>query len=70
MGAELLESEGDLLTDYLRQAEAASGQPIRKIMLEGPMDALTRTEVAQPPCSASRSPSRTRPGRATFSPTS
>jgi len=48
MGAELLEAEGDLLTDYLRQAEAASGQPIRKIMLEGPMDALTRTEVAQP----------------------
>ena len=48
MGADLLEAEGDLLTDYLRQAEAASGQPIRKIMLEGPMEALTRTEVAQP----------------------
>jgi [acyl-carrier-protein] S-malonyltransferase len=48
MGADLLETEGDLLTDYLRQAEAASGQPIRKIMLEGPMEALTRTEVAQP----------------------
>jgi [acyl-carrier-protein] S-malonyltransferase len=48
MGADLLETESDLLTDYLRQAEAASGQPIRKIMLEGPMEALTRTEVAQP----------------------
>jgi [acyl-carrier-protein] S-malonyltransferase len=48
MGADLLESEGDLLTDYLRQAEAASGQPIRKVMLEGPVEALTRTEVAQP----------------------
>jgi [acyl-carrier-protein] S-malonyltransferase len=48
MGAELLDAEGDLLTDYVRQAEAASGQPIRKIMLEGPMEALTRTEVAQP----------------------
>src|SRR5262245_2275613 len=48
MGGDLLETEGDLLTDYLRQAEAASGQPIRKIMLEGPMEALTRTEVAQP----------------------
>jgi [acyl-carrier-protein] S-malonyltransferase len=48
MGADLLDAEGDLLTDYLRQAEAASGQPIRKIMLEGPMEALTRTEVAQP----------------------
>lgn len=48
MGADLLATEGDLLTDYLRQAEAASGHPIRAIMLEGPMDALTRTEVAQP----------------------
>ena len=48
MGAELLQTEGDLLTDYVRQAEAASGQPIRKIMLEGPIEALTRTEVAQP----------------------
>ena len=48
MGAELLASEADLLTDYLRQAEAASGHPIRAIVLEGPMDALTRTEVAQP----------------------
>jgi [acyl-carrier-protein] S-malonyltransferase len=48
MGAELLESEGDLLSAYLAQAEAASGQPIRRICLEGPMDALTRTEVAQP----------------------
>jgi len=48
MGAELLEHEGDLLVGYLRQAEAASGQPIRKICLEGPMEALTRTEVAQP----------------------
>jgi [acyl-carrier-protein] S-malonyltransferase len=48
MGAELLETEGDLLSDYLRQAEAASGQPIRKICLEGPIEALTRTEVAQP----------------------
>jgi [acyl-carrier-protein] S-malonyltransferase len=48
MGADLLETESDLLTDYLRQAEAASGQPVRKIMLEGPMEALTRTEVAQP----------------------
>ena len=48
MGAELLEHEGDLLAGYLRQAEAASGHPIRKICLEGPMEALTRTEVAQP----------------------
>ena len=48
MGAELLASEGDLLDGYLAQAEAASGQPIKRIALEGPMEALTRTEVAQP----------------------
>jgi [acyl-carrier-protein] S-malonyltransferase len=48
MGAELLESEPDLLEGYFRQAEAASGQPIRRICVEGPMEALTRTEVAQP----------------------
>jgi [acyl-carrier-protein] S-malonyltransferase len=48
MGAELLETEGELLEGYLAQAEAASGQPVRRICLEGPMEALTRTEVAQP----------------------
>jgi [acyl-carrier-protein] S-malonyltransferase len=48
MGAELLETEGDLLSDYLRQAEAASGQLVRRICLEGPIEELTRTEVAQP----------------------
>lgn len=48
MGAELLEAEGELLAGYFAQAEAASGQPIRRICLDGPMEALTRTEVAQP----------------------
>src|SRR5262245_4085953 len=48
MGAELLETEGDLLAGYLKQAEAASGQPVRRLTLEGPIEALTRTEVAQP----------------------
>src|SRR5215211_5576454 len=48
MGAELLEAEPDLLEGYFRQAEAASGQPIRRICLEGPIEALTRSEVAQP----------------------
>jgi len=48
MGAELLLGEGELLTAYLAQAEAASGQSIRRLMLEGPIEALTRTEVAQP----------------------
>jgi [acyl-carrier-protein] S-malonyltransferase len=48
MGAELLESEGELLEAYFAQAEAASGQPVRRLCLEGPIETLTRTEVAQP----------------------
>jgi [acyl-carrier-protein] S-malonyltransferase len=48
MGAELLESEPELLTQYLAQAEDAAGLPIREYALEGPMEALTRTDVAQP----------------------
>jgi [acyl-carrier-protein] S-malonyltransferase len=48
MGAELLASEPDMLEAYLAQAEAASGQPIRRYSLEGPMEALTRTDIAQP----------------------
>lgn len=48
MGSELLEQEGDLLSAYLDQAEAASGQPVRRLCLEGPIEALTRTEVVQP----------------------
>jgi [acyl-carrier-protein] S-malonyltransferase len=48
MGAELLESEPELLTQYLAQAEDAAGLPIRQYALEGPMEALTRTDVAQP----------------------
>jgi [acyl-carrier-protein] S-malonyltransferase len=48
MGAELLESEPELLAQYLGQAEDAAGLPIREYALEGPADALMRTEVAQP----------------------
>ncbi|MBD0330047.1 MAG: ACP S-malonyltransferase [Thermoleophilia bacterium] len=48
MGAELLAEEGDLLAHYLTHAEAASGLPIRRYCLEGPPEALTRTDVAQP----------------------
>lgn len=48
MGSKLLATEGDLLEEYFSQAEAASGEPIRRICLEGPLEALTRTEVAQP----------------------
>ena len=48
MGAELLAEEPELLEGYLAQAEAAAGLPIRRYASEGPMDQLTRTDVAQP----------------------
>ena len=47
MGAELLRTEPHL-EDYFAQAQAASGLPIKRFCLEGPMKELTRTEVAQP----------------------
>jgi [acyl-carrier-protein] S-malonyltransferase len=48
MGAALLEAEGELFEHYLAQAEAASGLPLRRYCLEGPMEELTRTQVVQP----------------------
>jgi [acyl-carrier-protein] S-malonyltransferase len=48
MGAELRESEPDLFDRYLDLAEETSGLPIRTYSLEGPMESLTRTDVAQP----------------------
>lgn len=48
MGAELLEAEGELFEHYLAQAEAASGLPLKRYCLEGPLEELTRTEVVQP----------------------
>jgi [acyl-carrier-protein] S-malonyltransferase len=48
MGAELLEAEPELFTQYLEQAEDAAGLPIRQYALEGPIESLTRTDVAQP----------------------
>jgi [acyl-carrier-protein] S-malonyltransferase len=47
MGTELLRTEPHL-EHYFAQAHAASGLPIRRFCLEGPMIELTRTEVAQP----------------------
>jgi [acyl-carrier-protein] S-malonyltransferase len=47
MGAELLGAEPQF-EHYLAQAQAASGLPIRRLCLEGPMIELTRTEAAQP----------------------
>lgn len=48
MGSELLEAEPGLFGRYMDQAAEASGLPIRKLSLEGPMEELTRTDVAQP----------------------
>jgi [acyl-carrier-protein] S-malonyltransferase len=48
MGADLLESDPDLYERYLTQADEISGLPIRQYSLEGPMESLTETNVAQP----------------------
>lgn len=48
MGSDLLASDPQPLERYLSEAEALSGLPIRKYCLEGPIEDLTRTEVAQP----------------------
>jgi [acyl-carrier-protein] S-malonyltransferase len=48
MGADLLEARPDLFDRFLEQADAASGLPIRERCLEGPIEELTRTDVAQP----------------------
>jgi [acyl-carrier-protein] S-malonyltransferase len=47
MGADLLATEPNL-EHYFAQAQAASGLPIGRFCLQGPMLELTRTEVAQP----------------------
>ncbi|MFN8636599.1 MAG: ACP S-malonyltransferase [Chloroflexota bacterium] len=48
MGSELLKSHPELFDRYLAAADAASGLPIRQFCLEGPIESLTRTDVAQP----------------------
>ncbi len=48
MGAELLEARPELFDRYFSMADAASGLPIRKLALEGPIEELTRTDVTQP----------------------
>jgi [acyl-carrier-protein] S-malonyltransferase len=48
MGAELLEARPELFDRYFGLADAASGLPIRKLALEGPIEELTRTDVTQP----------------------
>lgn len=48
MGADLREAEPEVFERYLSQADEASGLPIRKLCLEGPIEDLTATEAAQP----------------------
>jgi [acyl-carrier-protein] S-malonyltransferase len=48
MGSDLKESHPELYERYLAQADEASGQEIGRFSLEGPMESLTETHVAQP----------------------
>ncbi len=48
MGADLLEARPDLFDRYLNLADEVSGLPVRKLCLEGPIEDLTSTDVAQP----------------------
>jgi [acyl-carrier-protein] S-malonyltransferase len=48
MGAELRDARPDLFDHYFSLADEASGLAVRSIALEGPMEELTRTDVAQP----------------------
>jgi [acyl-carrier-protein] S-malonyltransferase len=48
MGKDLKESRPDLYERYLAQADEISGLPIQQYSLEGPMENLTETNVAQP----------------------
>lgn len=48
MGADLLEARPEVFDRYFRQADEASGLPIRQYALEGPTESLTRTDAAQP----------------------
>jgi [acyl-carrier-protein] S-malonyltransferase len=48
MGSDLLAARPELYDRYLAQADEASGLPIRQTALEGPIESLTETNVAQP----------------------
>jgi [acyl-carrier-protein] S-malonyltransferase len=48
MGADLRDSDPDLFDRYLEPAESVSGLSLRQYIAEGPMESLTRTDVAQP----------------------
>jgi [acyl-carrier-protein] S-malonyltransferase len=48
MGKDLLDARPELFERYFEQADAASGLSVRTYALEGPIESLTRTDVAQP----------------------
>ena len=48
MAAELRPTDAAALDAHLRAADVHSGQPVSRYVDEGPMEALTRTDVAQP----------------------
>src|SRR5204862_7117824 len=48
MAAKLRETDPDLIDGYLGRADEASGLSVREYVDEGPMEMLTRTDVAQP----------------------
>jgi [acyl-carrier-protein] S-malonyltransferase len=48
MGTELASSQPDLFERYFGAAEAVSGLPLSRFALEGPIEDLTQTQVAQP----------------------
>jgi [acyl-carrier-protein] S-malonyltransferase len=48
MGADLQKTHPELFDRYLAQAASVSGLPIPQYCLEGPIEALTETQVAQP----------------------
>ena len=48
MGADVLAEAPDNLERYFALAEEASGKPIKQLCLDGPIEELTSTDVAQP----------------------
>ena len=48
MGAELREARRELFDRYMGLADSTSGLEVTRLALEGPIEELTRTDVAQP----------------------
>src|SRR5205823_5979531 len=48
MGAELQKSRPELWQRYLEKADEIAGAPVSRFRLEGPIESLTETQVAQP----------------------